>query len=135
MFKELIIVSLAVVLFVLADWHTTRTMRRFIERGCAGFRWRRRFPDASKSEIREFLDSFIGAFGFKQSWRLCFRPEDRVMDVYRTLYPPGRSLADGMELECLVEDLEKRYQVNILGSWSEDITLADLFMQTRPTVA
>ena len=57
------------------------------------------------------------------------------MDVYRTLYPPGRSLADGMELESLALDLQKRYQVDIVGSWREDITLADLFTQIRRPVA
>ena len=128
------IVFFAAVIFVLADMNTRRIMSRFIERGCAGFRWRRLFPDASKTEIRDFLDIVIESFGFKQRWRLCFRPENRVMDVYRTLYPPGRSLADGMELESLVQDLQKRYRVDILGSWREDITLADLFTQTRRPV-
>jgi propanediol dehydratase small subunit len=114
--------------------NTRRIMQRFVERGCAGFRWRRRFPGASKSEFREFLDIFIEAFGFKQRWRLCFRPEDRVLDVYRTLYPV-RNTTDGMELESLVKDLQKRYRVDILGSWREDITLGDLFIQTRRPVA
>jgi propanediol dehydratase small subunit len=135
MLQIIAIVFFAAVIFVLADMNTRRIMSRFIERGCAGLRWRRRFPDASKTEIRDFLDIFIESFGFKQRWRLCFRPEDRVMDVYRTLYPPGRSLADGMELESLVQDLQKRYRVDILGSWREDITLADLFTQTRRPVA
>ena len=135
MLQIIAIAFFAAVIFVLADMNTRRMMRRFVERGCAGFSWRRRFPDASKTEIREFLDVFIDAFGFKQRWRLCFRPEDRVMDVYRTLYPPGRSLADGMELESLALDLQKRYRVDIVGSWREDITLADLFTQIRRPVA
>ena len=109
-------------------------MRRFVDRGCAGFRWRRRFPDASKSEIREFLDIFIEAFGFKLSWRLCFMPEDRVLDVYRALYPL-RGTPDGMEMESVVLDLEKRYHVDMVSSWREDITLADLFAKTRRPVS
>ena len=135
MSKIIAIVVFAAVIFMLADMNTRRIMSRFIERGCAGFRWRRRFPDASKTEIRDFLDIFIESFDFKQRWRLCFRPEDRVLDIYRTLYPPGRSLADGMELESFVQDLQKRYRVDILGSWREDITLGDLFTQTRGPVA
>jgi hypothetical protein len=134
MLQIIAIVFFAAVILVLADMNTRRVMRRYVERGCAGFRWRRRFPDASKSEIREFLDIFIEAFGFKQSWRLCFKPEDRVMDVYRTLYPV-RSRADEIELEILIKDLQKRYRVDILGSWREDITLADLFTLTRRPVA
>jgi len=128
------IVLFATAICVLASINTRQHMRRFLERGCAGYHWRRRFPEASKSEIREFLDIFLDAFGFKQRWRLCFSPEDRVMDVYRALYP-GRGTPDGMELESLVGDLEKRYQVNIIGSWREDITLADLFLQTRRPAA
>jgi hypothetical protein len=134
MLRIIVIVFFAVLIFVLADINTRRAMRRFVVRGCAGFRWRRRFPKASKQEIREFLDVFIEAFGFKQSWRLSFAPDDRVMDVYHTLYG-GKPLADGMELETLVGDLQKRYRVDILGSWREDITLGDLFTQTRRPAA
>ena len=64
MLQIVAIVFFAAVIFVLAEMNTRRMMRRFVERGCAGFSWRRRFPDASKSEIREFLDIFIDAFGF-----------------------------------------------------------------------
>jgi propanediol dehydratase small subunit len=124
------IVFFASVIFVLADMNTRRIMSRFVNRACTGSKWRRRFPEASKSEIREFLDMFVDAFGFKLKWRLRFTPEDRVMDVYRVLYPI-RGTADSMELEDLVKDLQKRYRVDILGSWREDITLADLFAQTR----
>lgn len=134
MLQIIAIVFFAAVIFVHADTNTRRLMRCFIDRGCAGFRWRRRFPEASKSEIREFLDIFIEAFGFKQSWRLCFTPEDRVLDVYRALYPV-RGTADGMEMESLVVDLEKRYHVDIFSSWREDITLADLFTKTRQPAA
>jgi hypothetical protein len=56
------------------------------------------------------------------------------MDVYHTLYG-GNPLTDDMELETLVGDLQKRYRVDILGSWREDITLADLFIQTRRPAA
>ena len=123
----------AVFLFV-ASLQTRRVMHRYLERACTGSKWRRRFPDASKSEIREFLDIFIEAFGFKQSWRLKFTPEDRVLDVYRALYPV-RGTPDDMEMERLTMDLQKRYRVDIIGSWREDITLADLFTQTRRPVA
>jgi propanediol dehydratase small subunit len=57
-------------------------------------------------------------------------PEDRVMDVYRALYPI-RGAPDGLELESFVIDLQKRYGVDIVHSWREDVTLADLFSQTR----
>jgi hypothetical protein len=134
MIQIAVIVFFAVVILVLGSIQERQKLRRFLERGCAGFRWRRRFPQASKSEIREFLDIFVEAFGFRRSWRLSFAPDDRVIDVYRTLYPAG-SLTDNMELESLVGDLQKRFGVDILDSWQEDITLADLFIQTRRPAA
>src|SRR6266571_4898042 len=65
---------------VLMEIQTRKALRPYWERACAGVRWRRRFPDAPKTEIREFLDLFIDAFGFRRGRRCCFRPEDRVMD-------------------------------------------------------
>ena len=56
------------------------------------------------------------------------------MDVYRALYPI-RGTPDSMELEDLITRLQKRYGVEILASWREDITLGDLFTQTRPHAA
>ncbi len=109
-------------------------MRQFWHRSCTGFAWRKRFPQASKVEIREFLDIFIEAFGFAERRRLCFTPDDRVMDIYHTLYPPG-TLTDNMELESLIQDLQSRYGVDFLGSWREEITLGDLFTQGRASVA
>jgi hypothetical protein len=111
-----------------------KRMRQFWQRACTGRLWRRRFPHSSKSEIRDFLDVFIEAFGFPDRRRLCFAPDDRVMDIYRALYPV-RGSADSMELEDLVTGLQDRYRVEILGSWRDDITLGDLFTQTRPRVA
>ena len=125
-----IIVCLLAALLALGWFIECRLMRRYWQRACTGRNWRRRFPDASKSEIREFLDVFLEAFGFADRRRLCFSPDDRVMDVYRTLYPV-RGAPDSMELEDLVASLQKRYRADILGSWREDITLGDLFIQTR----
>ena len=122
------------IIFVLFYIKEREQMHTYLARGCMGFRWRRQFPQASNPEIREFLNIFIEAFGFKQSWRLYFAPNDRVMDVYRILNPI-KNYPDNMELETLVMDLQKRYQVDIAGSWREDITLAELFAQTRHLVS
>lgn len=134
MIQIAVIVFFAVVIFVLSSVYERQKMRRFLERGSTGFRWRRRFPQASKSEIREFLDIFVEAFGYRQSWRLSFTPDDRVMEFYRIRYPI-RGEPDCMELEDLVLRLQKRYGVDFHSSWREDITLADLFTQTRRPVA
>ncbi len=130
MLQFVVIVLLAAAIFVLSSIRERKRMLRFLDRACGGFRWRRRFPHASKSEIREFLDIFVEAFGFRQRWRLYFAPDDRVMDVYRTLYPV-RGTPDGMELESLVRDLRKRYGVDMLGSWREDITLGEIYERTH----
>jgi hypothetical protein len=132
MLQIVAIVFFGSLVVILANIKTRQAMRHFFDRGCTGIKWRRRFPHASKEEIREFLDIFTEAFGFKQSRRLCFAPDDRVMDVYRTLYG-GQPLADDMELETLVSDLQKRYRVDILSSWREDITVGDLFVKSRRT--
>ncbi len=95
-----------------------------------GIRWRRRFPDVPKSELREFLTIFVDAFCFDHKRRTCFSPDDRVMEVYRADYPPG-SLADSMELETLGLRLEKRYGIDFTAVWREDITLGELYEHTK----
>jgi hypothetical protein len=126
----LTIVAIAV-LISLPTWiRSRRALRKFWDRACMGIRWRRRFPDSSKPEIREFLNTFVDAFGFRQSRRCYFSPDDKLMDVYRALYPPG-SLADNMELEDLGLRLKKRYGFDLITSWRDDITLGEVYAQTR----
>ncbi|OHE75421.1 MAG: hypothetical protein A2107_08575 [Verrucomicrobia bacterium GWF2_62_7] len=124
----------ATVLVVFVVFFEQRRLSKYWQRACTGRLWRRRFPRAPKAEIREFLDVFLAAFAFEDRRRLCFGPDDRVMDVYRALYPI-RGTPDSMELEDLITRLQKRYGVEILASWREDITLGDLFTQTRPHAA
>ena len=133
MSQFVIITCLVVALLALGTFVERRLMRRYWQRACAGKLWRDRFPTASKAEIREFLDVFVEAFGFASRRRLCFTPDDRIMDVYHTLYPV-RGTADSMEFEDFVIGLQKRYRVEILHSWREDITLGNLFIQTRHEV-
>jgi hypothetical protein len=129
-----IIFFFAIVIFILSSVNEHQKMRSFFERGCTGFRWRRKFPKASNSEIREFLDIFVEAFGYRQRWRLYFAPDDRVMEFYHIRYPV-RGEPDGMELEDLVRRLQKQYGVDVAGTWREDITLGDLFAHTRRPAA
>lgn len=124
----------AVAIFVLSSLNERQKLRRYLDRGCTGFRWRRRFAEASNSELREFLDIFVEAFGYRRRWRLYFAPDDRVMEFYRLRYPL-RGQPDDMELEYLAELLQKRYGVDFVDSCREDITLGDLFAQTRRGVA
>ena len=79
-----------------------RRLGRYWLRSCSGAEWRRCFPDASKEEIRSFLQAFVDAFGFRSTNRLAFKPGDMVLDVYRTVYP-GWAVVDAMEFKGQVK--------------------------------
>ncbi len=125
-----LIVLLSAGVGVLMEIQTRQALRPYWERVCAGIRWRRRFPESPKAEIRAFLDLFISEFGFGRRRRCCFLPEDRVMDVYHAIYPAG-SAVDGMELEGFCENLKKRYGVDFAATWRENITLGEIYEQTH----
>jgi hypothetical protein len=110
-------------------------LRWYWERTCTGASWKSAFPNATKHEIREFLGMFVNAFGFRASRRLAFEPADRVMDIYRTRYPSGGWPVDSLELETLVALARKRYALDLLSFWRDDVTLGELFEQTRRRVA
>jgi len=100
-----------------------------------GIRWRRRFPNSPKVQIREFLTIFVEAFAIRHRRRSCFSPDDRVMDLYRAYYPPGHGLADAMELETLSLRLENRYGLDMGAMWREDITLGELYEHAQAPAA
>jgi propanediol dehydratase small subunit len=96
------------------------------ERKCQGAAWRRAFPDAPKQAVREFLSMFVDAFAFRKSERLKFSPEDKIIDIYRSVYPK-RWLPDALELETFAADLEKRFGFRLESVWSDQLTLGDVF--------
>jgi len=104
--------------------------RAYYERSCTGRAWMRRFPAAEKEEIRAFLGIFIDAFDLDQKKKLAFSPDDRVIDIYRTMYPKN-SLIDDMECERLVIECEEHYGIDITKHCSENATLGDIFNATR----
>lgn len=99
-----------------------------------GIRWRRRFATSSKAEIRKFLDLFLDAFAFPARRRSYFSPGDKILDVYRALYPPGDALADCMELETLANDIQKHYRVDLANVWHDDLTLGELYARIHKMV-
>jgi hypothetical protein len=105
-------------------------LQRFWRRTCSGIRWRRGFPDATAYQIREFLDLFVAAFAFPKKRRLSFMPDDKVMEIYRGLYP-DKLMPDCLELETLASRLRERYGIDANAFWREDITLGELFTHTR----
>jgi hypothetical protein len=105
-------------------------LQSFWDRTCTGIQWKRRFPDSSASQIREFLDIFVAAFAFPKRRRLSFSPDDEVLQIYRGLYPE-KFMADMMELEFLVRDMKTSYGVDVSAFCREDITLGELYEHTR----
>lgn len=103
-----------------------------LTRSCAGREWQRSFPDASETDIREFLELFVDGFAMSSKHRLAFRPTDRIMDVYRAINPPNWTMADSMELESFAMLLERRYGLSLESIWREDLTLGEVFGHTRP---
>ncbi|MBI3875432.1 MAG: hypothetical protein HY300_05640 [Verrucomicrobia bacterium] len=126
----LILLLIAVVVTGLQFAMERKALKFYLSRVCTGFHWRRRFPEASKAEIRSFLDVFISSFCFDKKWRLRFAPDDKVMDVYRALNPL-EGMPDSMELEGLTVQLEERYGVDFAAIWNENITLGDLFTHAK----
>jgi propanediol dehydratase small subunit len=118
----------AAVMFLVERWR----FRHFWARTCTGPAWKAAFPAASKGEIRAFLELFVRAFGFRSSRKVSFEPSDRVLDIYRTRYPSNFS-PDSLELESLLAAAKKRY--GRVPVWHENITLGELFEQTRRRVA
>jgi propanediol dehydratase small subunit len=109
-------------------------LQKYWDRPCMGIRWRRRFPNSPKEEIREFLNIFVDAFAYDRKRRTCFSPDDRVIDIYRANYPPG-SFWDNMDLEAFSLGVEERFDVDFLSIWREGITLGELYDLVRtPTV-
>ncbi|MEJ2705145.1 MAG: hypothetical protein P8Z79_22120, partial [Sedimentisphaerales bacterium] len=102
---------------------------------CTGRLWKRRFPDVSKQSIREFLELFVDAFLFKSDKRLKFSPDDKIMDIYKSLYPCSW-WADALEYECLFIDVERRYGFDLTETtMNRDTTLGQLFDMIKNRVS
>ena len=125
-----VLISLPFLIMLRTVFLRRRALRTFWDRACMGIRWRRRFPHSPKADIREFLSLLVDAFGFSQSRRCCFSPDDRLMDIYRAVFPPG-SYMDNMELESLGLRLEERYGIDLFADERYDITLGEIYEQTR----
>ena len=102
--------------------------KRYVVRSCMGRAWRNRFPAVSKQDIRKFLDLFLDAFAFRPEHRLKFGPNDKVIEIYRALYPRPEWTPDSLECETLVMFMEKEYGVTFPDNFGEsEPTLGDIF--------
>jgi len=122
--------GVVVIFSVILEIVRSKRLKKYWLRSCTGREWRRHFPDSPKEDIRSFLKVFIDCFGFSVSKRLKFSPNDKVMDVYKTLYPTSRG-DDLMELESFLLRLAESYGEDVADAFTPDSTLGDIFMMTR----
>ncbi len=126
-------IALIITLIVIAiAWsvYTGDVPKKYRLRKCTGKNWKEKFPDVPKEEIRSFLFLFTDAFAFSRKQKLKFEPEDKILDIYKALYP-AKWMPDSMEVETLAQDIEKEYNVSFKDIWHEDLTLGDLFAKVK----
>lgn len=104
-----------------------RRLAPLFNRPCAGREWRRRFPDAPKEEVRQFLQMFVDSFSLERERYLTFRPDDQIMEVYRAINPPKWTVADSLELETFALAIESRYGFSLKSIWRDELTLGEVF--------
>ncbi|MBN2703319.1 MAG: hypothetical protein JXR23_03825 [Pontiellaceae bacterium] len=130
-----IIIAIIVIVAIVSIPFELRSKKRlevYWQRRCTGTEWRNRFPDAPKESIRDFLQIFVDGFAFRTDQRLKFSPEDKIMDVYRTLYPTN-TWPDALEFETFAISLEDKYGFDLEKIAFHEITLGQLFEITRNT--
>ena len=91
--------------------------------------WQRRFPDAPREAMDDFLAMFCAAFALRRYEKELLSPDDRVLGIHRALYP-GEGSTDSPELAELAASLRQRYGLAVGQTWSDDVTLAGLFELT-----
>ncbi|NOU35437.1 MAG: hypothetical protein HOO88_01480 [Kiritimatiellaceae bacterium] len=131
--KNIILIAAAVIIGVViliatipVERESKRRLQRYWDRTCTGANWHSRFPDAPKDELRKFLQTFVDGFAFKDQQRLKFAPDDKVMDVYRALYP-SEGWLDSLEIETFSKNLKKVYNFDLATVIDPDVTLGQLF--------
>ncbi len=112
------------------EMQTHRALSPFWRRGDQTRRWLERFPATDAADSEAYHHLLADAFDFSVEQVNCLQPDDRLMEVYRAKYPRG-SLGDCLELERLGMALTERHGVDLLSIWQNDITLGEVFEQTR----
>ncbi|MEE4246552.1 MAG: hypothetical protein V2I33_14175 [Kangiellaceae bacterium] len=126
------IALIIIVIAIAIAWsvYTGDVPKKYRIRKCTGKNWKVRFPDTPKEDIRTFLLLFTDAFAFSRKHKLKFEPDDKILDIYKALYP-AKWMADSLEVETLAEDIEREYNINFTSIWHENLTLGDLFGKVR----
>jgi hypothetical protein len=107
------VVLVAGVAFVVNSVRERRRLLRFYGRGDLRGEWRARFPGVLEEEVGEFLRMFVDAFALPRRGEFAFSPDDRLLAVYRALYPrPGGG--DQCEFEVFVISVRRRYGLDLV---------------------
>jgi len=127
MIKITIISILTVVGVVIwSIWDGGKLPLPFRDRTCQGRGWKRAFPSARTKDIRDFLLFFVEAFAFSDNEKLKLNPNDKILEIYKTMYP-SKWMADELEFETLVVNLQRNYSIDFASIWYDDLTLGELF--------
>jgi hypothetical protein len=135
--KNIILIAIVVIIgavvmiaMIPVERESKRRLKRYWDRTCTGTDWLSRFPNVPKDEIRKFLQAFVDGFAFKDQQRLKFAPDDKVMDVYRALYP-SKDWPDALEVETFSKNLKKEYNFDLATVTDTDVTLGQLFAMIK----
>lgn len=121
-----IIIGLGAFVFaILIETERRKLLHKYWSRSCTGTEWLKTFPQCSKYNIRYFLSDFTESFGFRKKDLLKFGPNDKIMDIYKALYP-AKGMPDALELETFYGILEREYGLDV-STITPDITLGELF--------
>ena len=123
---EFIIVALVLTYLLWSIYQEDTLPKIYRLRNCMGKRWKAEFPEHSTSNIRSFLIFFVDAFAFDKKDKLQFEPSDKLLTIYRELYPK-KWQADALEFEILAEDLHKHHGIDFNSLWHDDLTLGELY--------
>jgi hypothetical protein len=113
----------------------TQKPNPFDARGCMGKAWKRAFPDASNQHIREYLDCLVNGMDLDQP-KLAFDPDDKVIDIYRSIYGGRTPLGDFFECETYLSNIDNKFGVSpgkiLEDVWTnEQVTLGQIYAYIR----
>ena len=104
-------------------------------RSCEGRRWKAEFPTAEKNDIRAFLRCLVEAMDFPEKEKLKFSPNDKLLDIYRSIYGGKTPFSDDMECERFLLGLSQSFKIEpeklAESIKDEQITLGRLFAITQ----
>ena len=109
----------------------TRKPSPYDDRACMGASWKKAFPNAESDRIRSFLACLVEGMELPQA-KLSFHPNDKAIDIYRSLYGGRTPLSDECECEDFLKNIEDEFGVSaesiVDNVWTDEhVTLRVIF--------